>query len=309
MPQKSKLKNNSKESFSGILISSPDKFFSVTKNISKRELAAYYDKISPLILPHLIDRPLTIKRCPSDTKEACFYQKHFTPGFSKAVKPILINETKNKEENPYLYIINKRGLLSLIQFDTLEIHPWGSKKLHLEKPDRIIFDLDPHSTIIWPNLIKASLIVRNELKSLGLKSFVKTSGGKGLHIVVPIMAKNSWEEIKSFAYTVACYLAQKYPELFTEKLPKAKRINKIFIDYLRNAREATAVAAYSTRALKGAPISMPFSWEELPNVKSSQAINIHNVFDHLETREKDPWRDFFKCRQSINKILKGPMKK
>ncbi len=287
---------------SGINLSHPDRIIEVCRPVTKRELAEYYQKISAHILPHLINRPLTLLRCPSaskvNNKKTCFYHKHYVKSFATGVYPISIKEKENNKEE-YLMIKDLQGLIALVQFNVTEIHPWGSSIKTLEKPDRITLDLDPDENIPWKNVIKGALVIRKELKKSGLTSYVKTSGGKGLHIVIPIMPKNTWAEVKNFTETFSRYMAEKYPTQFTATITKTKRLGKIFIDYLRNSRGATAVAPYSTRAKAAAPISTPVSWEELKKIKSSQQFTVANIFKRVSKIKKDPWQGFFQCKQQL----------
>lgn len=267
-----------------------------TKRVTKEQIAQYYDRISPYILPHLKDRPLSLFRCPA-TGEKCFFQKNVTSKDLGSLKKIIITESGKKMH--YICANKKSDLMYLAQAGVLELHPWGSKKGTIEKPDRITFDLDPGLDVKWSKVIKAALLLREYLSNLGLKSFVKVSGGKGLHIVVPCLSQHTWPKIKLFAQAIAVQMSQTYPELFTSKMGKTKRHGKIFIDYLRNIRGATTVAVYSLRARPDAPISIPVSWRELKTIKSSTQFNIFNIEKRLANLKTDPWSGFFQCRQRI----------
>lgn len=276
-----------------------------TQNVTKQELADYYSLVANLILPHLIYRPLLLRRCHSShsnskTNQDCYFQKHYNKSFPKSIYPINVKKTGSDKED-FIMIKDKNGLMSLVQFDVIEIHPWGSRSNHLEKPDRIIFDLDPDPTLPWKTIALSALAIRHELEEIGLKSFVKTSGGKGLHIVIPITPKLEWPEIKRFASGFARSMAQKYPLFFTATITKSKRVQKIFIDYLRNSRGATAVGVYSTRAEPNAPISCPLDWKELLSIKSASRYNVSNFRKRLFKIKKDPWKEFFECKQNVTK--------
>lgn len=268
-----------------------------TKRVTKEQMADYYAQISARLLPHLKARPLSLLRCPA-SGEKCFFQKNVTTKDLASLKKIIVKE-KTKTTH-YVCVSKKSDLIHLAQAGVLEIHPWGSKKDKIEKPDRIIFDLDPDTHLPFAQVIEAAFLVRDFLKQLKLKSFVKTSGGKGLHIVVPITRKYEWPEVKLFSHAIAVKMAKVYPDLFTAKMGKANRKGKIFIDYLRNTRGATAVAAYSLRARENAPISMPLSWRELKTIQSADKFNIFNVEKQL--KKSDPWAGFFLCRQSIPRL-------
>lgn len=312
---------NKEPIYDGVKITHPNRIIQVTKTLSKLEIVEYYNFIAPLMLPHIINRPSVLVRCTEDGKKiknsnvGCFYQKHYTPGFPKSIYPFPIRETgshshketgsnkksKNElnEDSPYLYIKNKKGLISLIQFSTLEIHSWGAPCKNIEKPDRIIFDLDPSPQTPWKTVISTAYFIRDRLEKLQLRSFVKTTGGKGLHIVIPLKSQKSWSEIKGFAKQFAQSMVEENPTLFTTNPLKAKRKNKIFIDYLRNSRGALFVAAYSTRAKTGAPISTPLEWDELKNLKSADQYTVANIRKRILQLKTDPWKGFFECRQSL----------
>lgn len=291
-----KVQNSKGIVISGIKITHPDRMMDPTKTVHKEQVARYYDLISDKILPHLVNRPLVLVRCPSGGMKgkACFFQKHYNKSFSKDIKPINVGKSSD-----YITITNKQGLLSLIQFNTLEIHPWGSAQGSLDMPDRITFDLDPDPEIHWKKVIEAALIIRKELKNLKLKSFVKTSGGKGLHIVIPILPKHEWYRVTAFAGAFAHFLSELYPERFTATVRKSKRTGKIFLDYLRNVKDATSVAPYSTRAREGAPLSMPIQWKNIKTVKSANQFTVTNIKKWLIKNKKDPWLGFFQVRQQI----------
>jgi bifunctional non-homologous end joining protein LigD len=191
------------------------------------------------------------------------------------------------------------GLVSLVQMGVLEIHPWGSRAERLEKPDQIVFDLDPGPGIVWKQVIEAARAIRKRISSVKLESFVRTSGGKGLHVVIPLKPGSTWEKVKQFAKTMALDMQQEDPTLYIATASKAKRNKKIFIDYLRNSRGATSVACYSTRARAGAPIAMPLRWEELGKLKSPDQYTVENSMRRLSTLKTDPWDGFFQLKQTL----------
>lgn len=307
-------KAGQKETIDSIVLTHPDKILGPTGTITKAELAHYYSSIAEKILPHIVNRPLLIMRCYSLQKTksatATFFQKHYNKAFPKSIYPVqtainTINadNANTKDNSPYLMIKDKQGLLALVQFDVIEIHPWGSQAQALEQPDRIIFDLDPSEEVKWSQVIQAALYINKELKTIGLKSYVKTTGGKGLHIMIPIIPDLDWSEIKSFTKDFAEFMVQKYPQLFVATQTKSKRTNKIFIDYLRNGRGATSVAIYSTRAKKSAPISFPVSWRQLTKIQAADQFNLKNYKSFINGK-LDPWNDFFSCKQKITKGMK-----
>jgi bifunctional non-homologous end joining protein LigD len=207
---------------------------------------------------------------------------------------------KEKDEvEEYLALYDLPGLISLVQMGVLEIHIWGSQADQYEKPDRLIFDLDPDPTVEWPYVVASAKEVRLLLQELELKSFIKTSGGKGLHVVVPIQRRTTWDEAKTFCKAVADFMVKAAPERYIAKMSKAARKGKIFVDYLRNDSGSTAIAPYSTRNRKGATVSVPLSWEELSSRIKSDHFNIENVHARLERLKTDPWADISKTKQSI----------
>lgn len=280
----------------GIKLSHPTRIIKECKSVTKIELAKYYEKVSGWILPYIINRPLSLLRCPftSEKKygESCFFNKHYSKSFPPSIYPV------GGVDN-FLMIKNLEGLIALVQLNVLEIHPWGSKNTAMMKPDRIIFDLDPDINLPWKQVIMGAELVNKELKKINLISFVKTTGGKGLHIVIPILAQNSWDQIKIFTETFSRFMAEKYPELFTATMSKSKRKGKIYLDYLRNTKGATSVAPYSTRAKEGCPISTPIAWSELKKTQSSQQFTLLNILDRLNKIKKDPWDKFFQIKQNL----------
>ncbi len=298
-PTHSRFVNNESVVISGVKINHPDKVLYPKSGLTKGQLANYYNSISETILPFIIKRPLSILRCPDGYGTECFFQKHFDPKFSKHIYPISIPNQKKD----YFYIKNEQGLLTLINLGVIELHPWGSRCDNIEKPDMIVFDLDPGPSVTWEELTESALFIRDRLKEYNLESFIKTTGGKGFHIVIPINRKLEWEDVKIIAKRFALRMEELLPERFISSMSKAKRQKKIFIDYLRNGRGSTTVAAYSTRARENASISVPIFWEELKTIKSADTYTIENISSRLKSLKQDPWKDFFNCRQSISKKL------
>ncbi|MFZ0612752.1 MAG: DNA ligase D [Desulfobacterales bacterium] len=289
----------------GIHLSHPDRVMYPDQGITKYELALYYEQAAERILPHISRRPLTIVRCPQGRQKKCFYQKHFTDQLPASVKGISIKE--KTETRLYIIIEDIRGIIALIQLGALEFHPWGSRADRLEYPDQMTFDMDPGPGIPLCQLVDGCRLLRNRLQDLGLESFVKTSGGKGFHIVVPLVRRSDWEEVKAFSAAVSIDLTRRYPNLFIATMSKAMRNNKIFVDYLRNARGATSVAPYSSRARSGAPVSVPLSWQELSEQVKPDAYTVENLEHRWTVVEKDPWSNFFKIRQSITVAMKNTL--
>ncbi len=288
--------------WAGVRLSHPDKVLFPEHELTKRDLANYYAQVADWMLPHVVDRPLAIVRCPAGSGKPCFFQKHPGEAASNVLRQVNIAE-KGKPEY-HLAIDDLAGLISLVQMGVLEIHVWGSRTGNLERPDRLIFDLDPDPAVEWPQVIDAARAVRGLLEELGLTSFLKTTGGKGLHLVVPVQARTEWDEAKAFCRAVADCMVQAAPDLFIASSSKAARKGKIFIDYLRNGRGATAVAPYSTRAKPGATVSTPIAWEELTASLHSDHFTIENIPDRLGKLKNDPWADLAKTKQSITVAMR-----
>ncbi|SDB45527.1 bifunctional non-homologous end joining protein LigD [Desulfonatronum thiosulfatophilum] len=269
--------------------------------ITKADLAGYYQRISEHILPYLIRRPLSLLRCPRGRGRECFYQKHFSESLPKYVREIPIQEKKSVEK--YIVIDDIHGLVSLVQLGVLEFHPWNAREDQIEKPDLIIMDLDPAPDVELAQVVEGTVLLRDFLDSIGLKSFLKTSGGKGFHVVVPLVRRTGWDEVKAFARNAALRMTKMYPDRFVATVSKKKREGKIFIDYLRNGRGATSIAPYSTRAKTGAPISTPLRWEELTPQTAPDKYRIDNIEQRLARLRTDPWEDYFNTSQSITKSM------
>jgi bifunctional non-homologous end joining protein LigD len=281
----------------GVTLTHPERILYPGQGITKRDLAAFYEEISDWVLPHVVERPLSLVRCPAGQGTACFYQKHVGPEASDSIEGVKVKE--KSAVRTYAYIEDMAGLVSLVQMGVLEVHPWGSRVGNLEHPDRLTLDIDPAPGVPWKRVIATARQLRALLLELRLKSFVKTTGGKGLHVVVPLAAKQSWETVKDFARGIAEAMVQKAPEEYTASLSKASRTGKLFIDYLRNSQGATAVAAYSTRALPGAPVATPVAWDELGTDLRSDQFTVTNLPRRLAALRKDPWDGFLKLRQSL----------
>jgi bifunctional non-homologous end joining protein LigD len=217
-------------------------------------LAVYYERVADWTLPHSSGRPLTLVRCPRSRQEKCFYQKHLTEQLPDSVKEISI--TEKGEERTYIMIEDLSGLIALVQMGAFELHPWGSRADRVERPDRMTFDMDPGPGVSPVQLADGCRLLPERLAGVELRSFIKTSGGKGFHLVVPLVRRSGWDEVKAFTGAIAKSLARRHPRRFTAPMSKAKRRNRIFVDYLRNGRGATSVAPFSTRARPGAPVSV-----------------------------------------------------
>jgi bifunctional non-homologous end joining protein LigD len=282
----------------------PDKVLDAESGMTKQQLADYYSAVAGHLLPHIADRPLSVVRCPDGTGKACFFQKHVGMGLPDGVKSIPIKNRKTGESEDYLTVDSVEGLVGLAQMGVLEIHPWGSRNKSLEKPDRIIFDLDPDPAIKWRALVETARELRSRLKGLRLESFVKTTGGKGLHVVVPVQREHDWPSIKAFAHDLVSDMETAKPDLYVTKMTKAARKNRIYLDYLRNDREATSVAPYSPRARTGAPVAMPLHWNEL-NAATAPAFHVADFAQWRRRLNHDPWEAMLRSKQRLSLAAGG----
>jgi len=287
----------------GIEITHPERVLYAESGITKLALASFYERIAPLLLPHVENRPLAVVRCPTGAGGECFFQKHGRETFPGAVGSVEVEEKNGKDR--YISIDSKAGLVALVQMGVLELHPWGSRNDRLEQPDRMFFDLDPAPDVPWERVAEAARTLRTVLERLDLESFLKTTGGKGLHVVVPLARRHGWEEVKAFSRAVAEELASADPKRYLATASKAQRKGRIFIDYLRNGRGATAVAAYSTRARPGAPVSTPVDWSELERGLRPDSYDVGNLEARLRKRRRDPWESFFRTSQTLGARAKG----
>lgn len=279
----------------------PDRVLFAAQGLTKRGLAEYYLEIADAMLPHIARRPLVLVRCPEGRKGSCFYQKHPAQGMSDALHRVKVHEKTKTEE--YLFLEDINGLIELVQFGTLEIHVWGSKVDDVDRPDRIVFDLDPGEEVAWRAVIDSMREMRSLLEGIGLRSFPKSTGGKGLHVVVPIEPSATWTMVKDFTRTLAEVMAERHPERYTTNMAKRARTGRIFIDYLRNDRGATAIAPFSTRARPGAPIAVPLSWSEVTEKLSPAQFTVERVRARLKKMRKDPWDGFFDAKQPIQSLI------
>lgn len=278
----------------GIKISNPDKVMFDDPVTTKIDVVQYYEKVSERMLPYVSHRILSIVRCPKGISQTCFYKKHPGAG-SKGIITIPIT-TSSGEIEDYFYIENAPGLISEVQMGTLEFHTWGSRVDEIEKPDVMVFDLDPDEGMDLSRVRQGVLDIRSILNELSLNSYLKTSGGKGYHVVVPLKPVVTWDAFHDFARRVAEVMEQKWPDRYTSNVRKAKRTDKIFIDWIRNGRGATSIAPYSIRARKGARVSMPIAWDELDTV-APDGITMADAL--LRISDSDPWKGFFQNDQML----------
>jgi bifunctional non-homologous end joining protein LigD len=274
-----------------VKVSSRDREIFPESNVTKGELADYYAAMSPLMLPWTANRPISLVRCPQGRGKACFFQKHDAGTFGDYVHHVPIKEKDGSIEQ-YLYVDSADGLVACVQMGTIEFHGWGSTIAALEKPDRLVFDLDPDVGLDFAAVKKAAEDLKNHLAEIGLTSFPLLSGGKGVHVVVPLKPEAEWPAVKDFADRFARALAQAEPERFVATMSKAKRTGRIFIDWLRNQRGATAIMPYAARARAGAPVSVPISWTELRDLESSHPWGVRDLaklVDHANSRAVQGW--------------------
>lgn len=286
----------------GITLSNPGRVLYPEQGLTKQDLAAYYDAIAPWMLPHVEGRPLSLVRCPSGRAKACFYQKHWSGKLPEALDTVDIKEGSGAK-GAYTVVRNAEGLVSLIQHGVLEIHVWGAREDDVESPDRIIFDLDPAPGVSWARVREGAIRLKGLLEQLGLETWVKTTGGKGLHVALPIARRSGWSEVSAFARAVAQRLSDDEPEKYLAKASKAERKGKIFVDWLRNTRGATAVAPWSTRAREGAPISAPVSWKELPSIRSGDQFTVENAHTLAGKQGRDPWEGMLAGKQRLTAAM------
>jgi bifunctional non-homologous end joining protein LigD len=275
------------DAISGVTLTNPDKLFYAEPKLTKRDLARYYATVGEWMLPHLRARPLTLVRCPNGWNAKCFYQKNADDGMHEAISRVKVDGGASV----YLMAESVSAIVALMQMGALEIHPWGSRAGALQYPDRIVLDLDPDESLPWTAFTQSVAVVRALVENLGLVPYLKTTGGKGLHVVVPIEPGLGWNDVKGFAKAIAEFLERGFPDRFTSKLLKASRGGRTFIDYLRNAEGATAIAAYSLRAKASAPVATPIDWDEIARDVRFAHFNAQTVPKRLARRKRDPWHD------------------
>ena len=281
----------------GVPLTHPDRILWQDKGLTKQGLAEFYEEIADWILPHVIHRPLALVRCPSGVEKGCFFQKHSWAGLSDFILRDTVRDEQGEEE--VLLVENISGVIALVQAGVLEIHPWGATIGDVDRPDRIVMDLDPGEGVSWPEVIAGARDVRERLRAVGLESFVKTTGGKGLHVVVPLTPKAGWDEVKAFARSLSESMEADHPQRFISTAAKKARRGLIYVDYLRNGRGATAIAAYSTRARPGAPVAVPLAWDELSSAIKPNQFTVENLPARLQRLRKDPWTELFRIKQTL----------
>lgn len=286
------------EEIAGVRVTHPDRVLFAAQDVTKRELIKHYLAISDAMLPHVVERPISLVRCPRGSGKDCFFQKHASDGFPQEFKAVKIREKSGSDQ--YLYIEDERGLVASVQMGVLELHLWGCHVDDVERPDRMIFDLDPDAGLDFLHVREAAKDLRDRLKDAGLETFPMVTGGKGVHVIAPLTRGHSWDEHRAFAEALARVMAEESPDRYVANMSKAKRRGKIFIDYLRNTRGATAIAPFSTRARPGAYVAMPVTWAQLARMQDAHPVRVGEAKRFLAGR--DPWPGYFKIRQRLPKL-------
>ena len=288
-------------SIAGVRITNPERILFDELGLTKAALARYYESVADCLLAELRERPLSLVRCPQGPGEGCFYQKNIDERFPGAIERVQVDLGGG---GVYAAANSIEAVVSLVQMGVIELHVWGATTRDLARPDRMVFDLDPDAAVPWREVMAAAHHTRRRLQDLGLESFLKTSGGKGLHVVVPLARRHEWGEVKEFSRAVAESIEREQPELYTVKMAKKDRVRRIFIDYLRNAEGATTVAAYSVRARHGAPVSTPLHWDELAGRAKPAGFHVGNVARRLGGLRSDPWKAFRRTSQNLTLAMK-----
>jgi len=283
----------------GVRLTNPGKLLYPEEGITKIEIAQYYLRVADRIMPHLQHRLVSLVRCPQGSETTCFFQRHGSRGFPEQFRHKSVTGGKASDEE-YLYITEPAGLVAAAQVGVLELHIWGSRVQDVERPDRIVFDLDPDAGLHFNSLKEAAVHIRDVLREkAGLTAFVMATGGKGLHLVCPVEARHEWPEVKAATRAFAEMLATQWPERYTANIRKAARRGRIFVDYLRNDRTATAICPYSTRNKPGAPVAVPLTWRGLGALSSADPITLRDSAAIEQLVAQNPWKDYANVRQQL----------
>ena len=293
-----KLTKPEADEIEGIRITHPDRVLFPGQGVTKRDLVEYYVAVADLILPHIVDRPLSLVRCPQGREKECFFQKHASPGWPEELRKIRIKEKSGSDD--YMYVEDISGVVAAVQMGVLELHIWGSHVDAVEKPDRLVFDLDPDEGLSFARVKEAALDLKQRLDQFDLESFPMVTGGKGIHVVVPLAPKHSWDEHRAFAEAMARLMEEENPGHYVANMSKKKRAGRIFVDYLRNQRGSTAICPYSTRARKGAFVATPLAWRNLGKLKDAHPFSVKDA--KKLARAGDPWQGYRALKQSLPKL-------
>lgn len=280
----------------GVRLSHPGRVLYERQGVTKLDLARYLDSVAEPFLAHTANRLVSLVRCPRGQGEQCFFQRHGGTGLPEAFRRLGVR-AKDGSEDEYLYLTDRKGLISAAQMGVLEFHIWGSRVDDIERPDRLVFDLDPDEGLDFGAVKLAAERVRDVLGALDLQSFPLLTGGKGIHVVAPLVRRHEWPTVKAFAEAVARRMAEDAPDTYVATMSKAKRRGKIFIDYFRNERSASAIAPFSPRAREGAPLAWPVSWDALEKVKAPDQYRLLDA----DPSDTDGWAGYEDVRQSLKK--------
>ncbi len=280
----------------GVRLSTPDRVYFPETGITKSELARYYERMADRVLPGLVERPLSLVRCPEGREGECFYQKRAWRSIPASVPRVVVK----KGRAAYVMVTDLSSLVSLVQVGVLELHVWGARADQLERPDTLVLDIDPDEGLPWKRVAEAAYLLREIFETVGLVPFVRSTGGKGLHVVVPLERRSTWDEVKQFAAAAAGQLVRAAPDRFTANMSKAKRPGKIFLDVFRNDPEATAIASWSTRARPGAPVAATLAWDEL-EADEAPRVTLRDAPARLD--RPDPWASFERSRRRLTESM------
>jgi bifunctional non-homologous end joining protein LigD len=286
-------------------ITHPGRVIDAESGFTKADLAHYYAAVAPHLLPYLARRPVYLLRCPDGIGGERFFQKHSSgmtiPGIGT------LDRSLDPGHGPLMVIESAQALLGAAQMGTVELHVCNATADRIERPDCMVFDLDPDPALPWTAMVEGARLMQVLLDELGLKGFLKTSGGKGLHIVVPLARRHDWDEVGAFSKAVAQHMARTLPRHFSAKMGAHNRVGKIFVDYLRNQRKASTVAPYSARARPGLPVAVPIAWDELEQLSSAAMWNIASLPQRLAQQQRDPWHDYADIRQRLTAAMKSKL--
>jgi bifunctional non-homologous end joining protein LigD len=303
MPAGPALVQGGSSTVGGIKVSNPDRVIDGSTGITKLELVRYYESVAEWLLPHLKGRPCSLVRGPSGVGGELFFQKHLESLAATGIREL--DAALWPGHAPLVEVATRAALIGAAQMNVIEFHTWNAKVRTIDKPDRVVFDLDPGEGESWLRVQEAATLVRGLLEELGLKSWLKTSGGKGLHIVVPLAPREDWEAVRGFAQAFVQHLARVIPQRFVAKSGASNRVGKVFVDYLRNNHGATTAAAFSARARPGLGVSMPLDWSELMALKRSDQWSVRTAREHLSFQTTDPWLGYARCRQTLGAAIKA----
>ncbi len=290
------------DTVSGVRISHPARTIDKSIGFTKGDLVRYFEWIAPWLLPHVKGRPVALVRAPEGIDGELFFQKHSN---RLSIPHVTSHEGLDRGHPPLITLDREHALIGAAQMSTVELHTWNAVASSIEKPDRIVFDLDPDPKLGWDRMIEAAQLTRELLAALGLQSWCKTSGGKGVHVVVPLARHAGWDEVKSFAQAVAQHMTTTLPDRFSAKMGAQNRRSRIFVDYLRNNRGSSTVAAFSPRARPGMGVSVPLAWDELAGTTDGAQWTVENIHERLEALSADPWADYVSTKQRITRDMRA----